>query len=116
MKHLDVELLIVPNCPHASAAQELIRSALAAAGLPGTPIRISVIESEREAEKRGFVGSPTIRINGVDPFAEPGRPAAVACRIYPGPAGTSGLPPADELRRAFTAVRSQQPADDVNQG
>jgi hypothetical protein len=100
---VDVELLVVPDCPNASAAQALLRSALDAAGLAATPIRISVIHSEREAENRGFVGSPTILINGIDPFAEPGRPVAVACRVYPGPAGVSGLPPADEVRRALTA-------------
>lgn len=102
-EHVDVELLIVPGCPNAAAARELLRSVLLAAGLPATPIRVSVIESQREADKRGFVGSPTILINGVDPFAEPGRPAAVACRVYPSPAGASGLPPAGQLRYALTS-------------
>jgi hypothetical protein len=104
---LDVELLLVPDCPHASAAQALLRSALDATGLVTTPIRISVIDSEGEAADRGFLGSPTIRINGIDPFAEPGRPIGMACRIYPGPAGASGLPAAAELRKALQAVRHQ---------
>jgi hypothetical protein len=99
--HVDVELVVVPDCPHAPAAQELLRIALDAAGLPCTGIRLSIVESQREAEERGFGGSPTILINGVDPFAEPGRPSALACRIYPGQAGPSALPPADELTRAL---------------
>jgi hypothetical protein len=103
--YVDVELLLVPDCPNASAAQQLLRSALDAVGLPSTPIRISLIDSEREAADRGFLGSPTIRINGIDPFAEPGRPVGMACRIYPGPAGVSGLPPAEQLRKAITAAR-----------
>jgi hypothetical protein len=107
---VDVELVVVPDCPHAAAAQELLRTALDVAGLPRTGVRVSVIESRREAEERGFAGSPTILINGVDPFAEPGRPSALACRVYPGPAGPSWLPPADELTRALirsaAAVRS----------
>ena len=98
--YVDVELLLVPDCPHASAAQALLRSVLDAAGLVSTPIRISVIDSEQEAADRGFLGSPTIRINGIDPFAEPGRPTGMACRLYP---GTGGLPPAAELRKALTA-------------
>ena len=103
---LDVELLVVPVCPHADAADELLRTALDAAGLRGTAVRVSVINFEHEAEERGFVGSPTILINGLDPFAEPGRPAAVACRVYTGMAGPSGLPPADELQRALTDRRA----------
>lgn len=103
---LDVELLVVPECPHATAAHELLRTALDAAGLRGTGVRVSLIDSEREAEERGFVGSPTILIDGRDLFAESGRPVAVACRIYFGLAGPSGLPSADELQRALTERRA----------
>ncbi len=105
-EHVDIELLLVPHCRHAPAAQDLLRSALAAAGLPATRIRVSVIGSQHEAAERGFVGSPTILINGIDPFAEPGRPAALACRIYAGPNRPGGLPSANELQRALTAARA----------
>jgi hypothetical protein len=101
---VEVELLLVPDCPSGQAAQELLRSTLRAAGLAGTPIRVSVIESQPGAEQRGFVGSPTILINGVDPFARPERPSALACRVYPGPAGPLGLPPAQQLRAAITSA------------
>jgi hypothetical protein len=101
-EHVDLEVLVVLDCPHSAAAQDLLRSVLLDAGWPATAIRVTVIASQREAEQRGFVGSPTILINGVDPFAEPGRTAALACRIYPGPHGPSGLPPADQLRAALT--------------
>jgi hypothetical protein len=110
VERVDIELVVVPDCPHAPAAQELLRTALDVAGLPGTGVRVSVIESQREAEKRGFVGSPTILINGVDPFAEPGSPSALACRVYPGPGGPSGLPPADRLMKALTH-RPRRPCD-----
>jgi len=100
---VEVELLLVPDCPNAQPAEELLTSALRAAGLGSTPIRVSVIESQHAAEHRGFVGSPTILINGCDPFAEPGRPPALACRVYPGPAG---LPPAEQLRAVLAAAGS----------
>lgn len=100
---VEVALLLVPECPNAQPAEELLTSALRAAGLGSTPIRVSVIESQHAAEHRGFVGSPTILINGCDPFAEPGRPPALACRVYPGPAG---LPPAEQLRAVLAAAGS----------
>ena len=46
---VDVELLVMPDCPNAQAAQELLRSSLRAAGLAGTPIRVRVIASQRVA-------------------------------------------------------------------
>lgn len=95
---LDVELLVVPDCPHASAAHELLESALHAAQLRDTHVRVSVIDSQSAAEQRRFQGSPTILIDGHDPFIEREQPPALACRIYPGP---SGLPPVTRLREAL---------------
>jgi hypothetical protein len=106
---IDVELLLIPDCPNGSTAHELLRSSLRDAGLLSTPIRVSVIDSQRAAVQRGFVSSPTILINGVDPFAEAGRPPALACRVYPSPSGPSGLPPADQVRAAITAAGSTSP-------
>ena len=74
---VEVELLLVPDCAHAQPAEESLGSALRAAGLGSTPIRVSVIDSQRAAELRGFVGSPTILINGHD-RARPTRPATCA--------------------------------------
>ncbi|MFC8261184.1 hypothetical protein ACFUNF_27160 [Streptomyces sp. NPDC057291] len=39
-----------------------------------------------------FTGSPTFLLNGRDPFAEPGRPAGLTCRVYRAPDGLRGLP------------------------
>jgi hypothetical protein len=103
---VDIELLVVPGCPNASAAHELLRSTVRRAGLLGTPIRVSVIGSQPAAEQRGFVGSPTILINGVDPFAQPGMSPGLSCRIYPCAAGTLGHPPAERLRAALAAAVS----------
>jgi hypothetical protein len=101
---VDVELLLVPDCPTAGPAQHLLDRALRAVGLAKTAIRVSVIESQRQAEARGFLGSPTILIDGRDPFAEPGRPAALACRVYSSPSEPAGLPPLQRLTAALAAA------------
>jgi hypothetical protein len=94
---VDVELLVIPDCPHTSAAAGLLRRALADLGRADTPVRVRVIASEREAVRVGFAGSPTVLIDGTDPFAPPARPAGLTCRLY----GTSGLPDLDQLRQAL---------------
>jgi hypothetical protein len=47
-------------------------------------------------------GSPTLLINGVDPFAAPGQAPGLACRLYRDAAGrVAGAPPVQALRRAL---------------
>lgn len=71
------------------------------------PVRISVIASQQQAEEREFVGSPTILVDGVDPFAVAGQSAAFACRVYATPAGLSGVPPLGDVVCALTAARDR---------
>jgi hypothetical protein len=43
-----------------------------------------VTTDELEATHRGMHGSPTILVDGTDPFAGPGQAASVSCRLYRG--------------------------------
>lgn len=101
MPGMDIELLVVPDCPNEAPAAALLRTALDDIGLARIPFTTTVIETPAQAERRGFVGSPTILIDGNDPFAEPGQPAAVACRIYRTTGGPAGLPDLRQLREAL---------------
>ena len=60
-----------------------------------------MIETDEQARMRGFVGSPTFLVDGVDPFAVAGAPTGVACRVYPTPNGLSGAPTVAALRDAL---------------
>jgi len=98
---MHVELLVVPDCPNEAPAAALLRTALTEVGLGDTDVTTTVIDSVAEAERRGFVGSPTILIDGEDPFAEPGQPPALACRIYRNASGPAGVPDPRRLRQAL---------------
>jgi hypothetical protein len=50
-------------------------------------IRRREVADEREAAEAGMHGSPTLLIDGVDPFAQPGQAASVSCRFCPGATG-----------------------------
>jgi hypothetical protein len=98
-----VELLYWDGCPSHPQALAELRAALAELGLAGTPVTLTAIASEREAAARGFVGSPTLRIGGVDPLpAAAGEPTGLYCRLYRRRDGrASPTPDPDELRDAL---------------
>jgi hypothetical protein len=106
---MDVELLIVPDCPHERSAYDLTRVALDELDLAASVI-VTVIETDEQAQARGFTGSPTFLINGRDPFAQPGAAVGVACRVYqtyqtsPGLAGVPSLAGLREAMQRLAAV------------
>ena len=58
--------------------------------------------STTEAAEAGMHGSPTLLVDGVDPFAAPGQPPSLSCRLYRDAAGRAdGAPPVDALRRVL---------------
>ena len=100
---MDIELLVIPDCPNEAAAAELITTAVADTGVRATVTR-TIIASQDHAEQRGFTGSPTILLNGSDPFAGPDAPASLSCRLYSTPDGVRGVPDLRHLRQALKRV------------
>ncbi|MGD8699820.1 MAG: arsenate reductase ArsC [Gemmatimonadales bacterium] len=86
---LRIELLVIPECPHAERAEQLLLRVTARL-LPKTDIARTVVRSKEEAERLAFPGSPTVRINGEDVVGLDAAPPAFACRRYE---GGEGVPP-----------------------
>ena len=103
---MDLVVLTVPDCPNAAAFEERLAAALA--GRPGAVVRRREITDEREAAEAGMRGSPTLLIDGVDPFATPGQAPGLACRLYRDAAGRpAGAPTVEALRRALEQASAQ---------
>ena len=104
---MDVELLVVQECPNEASAARLLRTALDDIGLPDTEFDTTVVGGQRDAERRGFTGSPAFCVDGCDLFREPGRPASLSCRLYRSADRVGGVPDLVELRLALkrAAVR-----------
>ena len=98
---MHVELLVVADCPNEAPARQALLDAADQAGLADLTVTVTVIDSETQATRRGFTGSPTFLLDGSDPFAVPGAPTGVSCRVYPTPAGPAGVPQAEQLRQAL---------------
>ncbi len=79
MNALRITVLTVPDCPNAPLALDRITAAL-----DGREAEVELVElrDEAEAARWGMTGSPTVLVDGVDPFAVPGAPDSVSCRLY----------------------------------
>ena len=97
-----ITVLAVPDCPNARVAAGRITAALA-----GRPASVELVEvtGEAEAARLGMTGSPTILLDGADPFAAAGAVPSVSCRIYRGSDGAAdGAPSAQNLTAALSAA------------
>jgi hypothetical protein len=97
---MELTLLTVPACPNAAIFEERLAAVLA--GRPGVVVRRREVADELEAAEAGMCGSPTLLIDGVDPFGTPGQAPGLSCRLYRDAAGQpAGAPPVEALRRAL---------------
>jgi hypothetical protein len=92
-----VELLYFDGCPSWSVAEERLTEALRSAGRGDVTVQRRLVETAKQAEDVGFTGSPTIRIDGTDPFATGTQQVGLACRVYPTPDGLAGSPTTAQL-------------------
>ncbi len=81
-----VELLVTADCPNAQATEGLVRRTLDGL-VPDAEFTLTVVGSAKEAERLGFPGSPSVRVDGEDLCGAESGPAAYACRRYEKGAG-----------------------------
>jgi hypothetical protein len=98
-----VEFLWWSGCPSWERGIAELREAMEELGLDPGAIEMHQIETEDDAARESFPGSPTIRIDGAD-VAEVGSTAnsPMTCRVYRRRDGRpSPLPDPEDLRAAL---------------
>jgi hypothetical protein len=103
-----IELLRWEGCPSWPRTLEDLRAAVANAGLDPAQIIVREIDTDEQAAAAGFVGSPTIRVDGVD-IQPPGdeEPPGLTCRVYRLRDGSvSPTPDPEDLKAALERVGS----------
>ena len=108
---MDVEVQYVEGCPNWLEARVALREALVRAGCAAQEIRSVQVRDAEHAHALGFLGSPSIVVDGRDLFADAGPDAAAtegrfACRLYVTPAGRAGAPTVEQVVDAL-AVRAR---------
>jgi hypothetical protein len=101
--HLTV--LAVKGCPNAPVLERRLAAVLE--GRASVSVSREVISTEDEAARWGMHGSPTLLIDGADPFAEPGQPPSLSCRLYRDDGGQpSGAPSAGQLQQVIERAQA----------
>jgi hypothetical protein len=95
---MEIVLQYFDGCPNWKVAQE--RLEVIAAERPDITLTRQLVETFDQAEQVGFHGSPSILVDGSDPFADPDAGVGLACRIYQTPDGPAGAPTLRQLRAA----------------
>lgn len=105
---MELIVLTVAGCPNAAVLDE--RLAIALAGRADVTVERRVIDDEQEAARLGMRGSPTLLVDRVDPFAAPGVPPSLSCRMYRDPddpkSRVEGAPSVAALRRVLRGCAS----------
>ena len=91
------------GCPNLTLTRQRLARALAAVGRFDTGVRLRLIGTVEEAQELGFVGSPTVLVDGSDPVATTDSAAGLSSRLYRAGAAMSGSASIEQLIAALAA-------------
>ena len=101
--HPTIELLYFDGCP---GQAQLLPTVEQIAAQNSAQLELRSVETPEAAESERFLGSPTVRVNGidVDPTAAERDDFGLKCRIYRSAAGVSPLPLERWIRAALDSA------------
>jgi Domain of unknown function (DUF2703) len=99
---MKIEVLYFEGCPNHGLAMKMVREILNSLGREDDIHEVEV-HTQAEAEVIGFVGSPSIRVNGndIEPWARTAKTFGLSCRTYISGLGHGGVPSRELLRLAL---------------
>ena len=98
---MKVTVLYLDGCPHWQLARARARLAAEALGCR-IVIEARPVELAEEAAQLQFTGSPTLLIDGVDPFELRAAFPALGCRLYQTNEGLQGAPSQADLEEVIS--------------
>jgi len=103
---MKVEILYFSGCPNHVPAVERVREVLQREGTFADMVEVEVKDAGI-AQQVGFLGSPSIRVDGqdVEPEARAVRGFGMMCRIYSDGGRRAGVPPPEWIRAAVREAK-----------
>ena len=94
---MNVALLYFEGCPSWRVADQRLREALTRVGRSDATVHHHKVSTPEEAQAARFHGSPTLLVDGRDPFDPGNAPVGLFCRLYRTPQGLAGSPTVEQL-------------------
>ncbi|HUF58176.1 MAG TPA: thioredoxin family protein [Actinomycetota bacterium] len=92
------------GCPHWHTMHARVGEVLTELGIDPIEVLLERVETIDDAERLRFIGSPTILVDGRDPFEEDAVGGyGLSCRIYQSSEGPAGSPTREQLREVLAA-------------
>lgn len=101
-----IELLYFDDCPSWKKAYEVLSETLKELGLH-QEVELILVETQEEAVKNKFTGSPMIKLNGEDIFPTGQENYALGCRVFQTPEGYKGWPTKEMVVSKLTQLIDQ---------
>ena len=104
---MTMEVLYFDGCPSYEALVPHLQQLLSERGV-AADVALRRVDSDADAQRLRFLGSPTVRVDGrdVEPGADARTDFGLKCRLYRTPDGLTGVPP---LRWIFEALAVDAP-------
>ena len=101
-----VEILYFSGCPNHAPAVDCVRAVLAQEDTQAEMVEVEV-RDVATAQRIGFLGSPTIRVDGqdVELAARAERAFGLSCRTYIDGGRRAGVPPPEWIRAAVREAK-----------
>lgn len=103
-----VEVLFFDGCPNVEPTLERVQAAIASTGADGVSVRLVNVETDEHARRVGFLGSPSVRVDGIDieTSARSRSDFGLQCRVYRAGKRLDGAPPLEWIRAALMGSAS----------
>lgn len=95
---MKVTIQYFDGCPHWRIAEERLRKVVQDLPNDNVTLEYQLIDSPDTADRVGFLGSPTILIDGRDPFVTGTEGVGMTCRVFLTEHGVQGAPTEAQLR------------------
>jgi len=103
---LDVTLLYFEGCPNWLVMQQQLQEL--SSEFPEMTLTLRTVDTPEDAERLAFHGSPSIVLNGADPFADWSTPVGYSCRVYATPEGLAGVPTKEQLHTVLCGADNKR--------
>ena len=104
---MEITIQYFDSCPGWRVVDTRVKELVRQHGLDAD-LTYQLIDTPEAAEEYQFTGSPTLLVDGRDPFKTDLTPIGLACRTYMTPTGLAASPSVDQIREALGV---KQPAE-----